>query len=229
MAVIARRSLPKPSRFELLDCFVGTCNDGVGCIGAVGWSVLFRTHRREQDHIANRRRVGQQHDQAVDADTAATGRRQAVFEGADEVGVVIHRFFVTGILGFHLFLEAGGLIFGVVQLGEAVGDFATDDEQFETLGDFRVVVGGAGQRRDFNRVVDDEGRFPALGFGTGFEQLQLQAAQTARLDLLAEGIDLGLEEVGVGQLFVGKGRLFALDRLADGQTMEGLERSSSRP
>ena len=43
--------------------------------------------------------------------------------------------------------EAGGLVLGVVEFGEAVGDFAADDEEFEALGDFRVAVGGAGQRR----------------------------------------------------------------------------------
>ena len=121
-----------------------------------------------------------------------------------------------------MLLEAGGLVFGVVQLREAVGDFTTDDEQLEALGDFRIAVGGAGQGANFDRVVDDEGRLPALGFGAGFEQLQLQAAEAARLDLLAEGDDLGLEEFGVGQLRVGERRLLALDRLGDGQTVEGL-------
>src|SRR3990167_1899403 len=38
----------------------------------------FVTHMRKQDHIPNRRRIGQQHDQAVDADAFTGGRRHAV-------------------------------------------------------------------------------------------------------------------------------------------------------
>ena len=93
-----------------------------------------RAHLREEDHVADVGRVGQQHDQAVDADAAAAGRRQAVFEGADEVGVVIHGLFVAGILGLGLREETLGLVFRIVQFGEAVGDFAADDEQLETAG-----------------------------------------------------------------------------------------------
>ena len=88
---------------------------------------------------------------------------------------------------------------------------------------FGIGIRGAGQRGDFDRVVDDEGRFPALRFGAGFEQLQLQAAQAARLDRLAEGLDLGLEEIPVSASFgIAEARMFALDRLADGQAVERL-------
>ena len=51
---------------------------------------------REKDHVADRRRAGQQHDEAVDTDAFAGGRRHAVFEGADVVGVVVHGFVVAG-------------------------------------------------------------------------------------------------------------------------------------
>ena len=76
----------------------------------------------------------------------------------------IHRFFVAGIFA-PLLVEAVGLVFRVVQPRKAVGDLAADDKQLEALGDAGVVVRGAGQRRDFHRVVDDEGRVPQLGFG----------------------------------------------------------------
>ncbi len=46
--------------------------------------------------------------------------RHAVFERADEVGVVVHRLFVAGFLVRGLRLEARGLVLGVVQLREAV-------------------------------------------------------------------------------------------------------------
>src|ERR1035437_5125508 len=119
---------------------------------------LFGAHLREEDYVADVGRVGQQHNQPVNADAATAGRRQAVFERADVVGVVVHGFFITGILGFGLLHEAVGLIFRVVQLGEGVGDFTANNKQFETLGDLGVAVTGARQRANFGRVVDDEGR-----------------------------------------------------------------------
>jgi len=93
---------------------------------------VFAAQMREQNHVTDVGRVGDQHHQAIDADAAAAGRRHAVFQRADIVGVEIHRFFITGILGCNLRLKAGGLVFRVVQLGEAVGDFAAGDKQFET-------------------------------------------------------------------------------------------------
>ena len=56
-------------------------------------------------------------------------------ERADEVGVVVHRLLVAGFLVGRLRLEARGLVLGVVQLGEAVGDLAAGDEELEALGD----------------------------------------------------------------------------------------------
>ena len=90
---------------------------------------------REQDHVADRRAVGEQHDEAVDADAGAGRRRHAVLERADVVGVVMHRFRVAGFLLLRLLQEARGLVFGVVQLREAVGDLAPGDVQLEALGD----------------------------------------------------------------------------------------------
>ena len=44
-----------------------------------------RPHVREQDHVADRRGVGQQHHQTVDADAFTSRGRQAVLERADVV------------------------------------------------------------------------------------------------------------------------------------------------
>ena len=63
---------------------------------------FFRTHMREQDNVADARGIGQQHYQAVDTDTATAGGRQAVFHGADVVGVVVHGFIVAGFFLSHL-------------------------------------------------------------------------------------------------------------------------------
>src|SRR5689334_22517348 len=50
---------------------------------------LFRPHVRKQNDVANARAVREQHDQAIDADTFARGRRQAVFERANVIGIVV--------------------------------------------------------------------------------------------------------------------------------------------
>src|SRR5512139_4328125 len=41
--------------------------------------LTFPPHLREQDDVADARRIGQQHHQTIDADAAAAGGRQAVF------------------------------------------------------------------------------------------------------------------------------------------------------
>ena len=100
---------------------------------------------REQQHIANGGRVGQQHHQAVDADTLAGGGRHTVLQGAHIIVVVVHRLVVSGLLLLHLLAEALRLVLGVVELGKAVGDLAAADEELETVGDEGVVVVAPGQ------------------------------------------------------------------------------------
>ena len=95
---------------------------------------------REKDHVADGGRAGQQHDEAVDTDAFAGGRRHAVFEGADVVGVVVHGFVVAGIFGSGLRPEAFGLVFGIIELGKAVGDFATADVELEAVADVGVFI-----------------------------------------------------------------------------------------
>src|SRR5437899_12104124 len=84
----------------------------------------FPTQGGKQDHIANAGAVGQQHHQPVYAHATAAGGRHAVFERTDEVMVVEHGFVVAAVLGLDLGVEAGGLLFGVVQLPETVPEFA---------------------------------------------------------------------------------------------------------
>ena len=88
--------------------------------------------------------VGEQHHQPVDADAAAAGRRHAVFERADEVGVVVHRLLVAGVLRSSTCArKRAAWSSAIVQLGEAVGDLAAGDEQLEALGDAFAVVSEA--------------------------------------------------------------------------------------
>ena len=62
----------------------------------------FGTHLREQNHVADGLRIGQQHYQAVDADAATACRRQTEFHRADVVGIVVHGFVVARIFLRHL-------------------------------------------------------------------------------------------------------------------------------
>ena len=72
----------------------------------------------EQQDIADRWRIGEQHHQTIDTDTFAGGGRQAVFQGADVVGIEVHGFGIAGVLFLHLGEKALGLILGIVeQLG----------------------------------------------------------------------------------------------------------------
>ena len=51
-----------------------------------------------------------------------------MFQGTDVILVLEHGFLVAGFLGRYLGVEAGLLVFRVVQFGEAVGDLAADHE-----------------------------------------------------------------------------------------------------
>ena len=87
-------------------------------------ATLFRTHLREQDHIADGGGIGEQHDQAINADAAAASGWQAVFQGTNVIGIIKHGFFITRFLGFGLFLKALSLVFRVIQFGKPIGNFA---------------------------------------------------------------------------------------------------------
>ena len=122
------------------------------------------------------------------------------------VGVVVHRLLVAGVLGLRLRVEARRLVLGVVELGEAVGELAAGDEELEALGDRRVGVGGARERRDLGRIVDDEGRLRELRLGDFLEQRELQRAQARFLRVPAAfGAQLAMQERAVRQLRVGIG------------------------
>src|SRR3546814_8742909 len=64
--------------------------------------LVFAAQVRKENNVADTWAVGQQHDQAVDAYAAAAGRRHAVFQRPDVVGVVVHGLFVAGIFGVDL-------------------------------------------------------------------------------------------------------------------------------
>ena len=83
---------------------------------------------REQQYVTNARGVCQKHDKAVKTDAAAACRRQAVFERADIVGVVIHGFIIAFGFQIGLSFESSRLILRIIQFGESVGSFASLSE-----------------------------------------------------------------------------------------------------
>src|SRR5437867_3600801 len=135
--------------------------------------LLDRPQLREEDHLADRRLVGQEHGQSVDPDAQATGRRHAVLERDQEVLVERVRLLVAGPPGRGLLLEARPLVARVVQLGERVAQLEATGVPLEPL-DETVSTGPAlGQRRarELDRVVDQEGRLDQPRLDPGREQL----------------------------------------------------------
>ena len=64
-------------------------------------------HVRKEQHVADRCGVGQQHDQAVDAQPLPAGGREAVFQRPDVVVVEVHRLVVASVAGLDLVAESG--------------------------------------------------------------------------------------------------------------------------
>ena len=71
---------------------------------------------REEQHVSDRRRIREQHHQAIDADTQATGWRHAELLRPEVVLVDPHGLYVAGVLGSGLGLEALALVDRVHQL-----------------------------------------------------------------------------------------------------------------
>ena len=61
---------------------------------------------REEDDIPDRALIRQNHDQTVDSDSFAAGRRHSVRESADIILVEHHRIFVPAFTLAHLFFDA---------------------------------------------------------------------------------------------------------------------------
>src|ERR1700724_824170 len=77
-------------------------------------------HQRKQYPVADRRTIGEEHDQPIDPDALAGGGRQAVFERADVVLIHLVRLHVSARAVLQLPLEAAALFGGIVELAEGV-------------------------------------------------------------------------------------------------------------
>ena len=78
----------------------------------------FGPQQRKEDDVANRRRIGEQHRQPVDADAFAGGRRHAVSERANIIDIDMLRHFVATLRDLRQ--ESALLFGGIVQLREAI-------------------------------------------------------------------------------------------------------------
>ena len=127
------------------------------------------THQRKQNHVANRRAVGQHHHQPVDADPFPTRRRQPVLEGTDVVLVHAVRFFVPARALPKLLLEPPALLDRIVELAEGVRDFEAADIELEPFDGVGIVLPLLRERRDLGRKVVDEYRLDEIALAQRLE------------------------------------------------------------
>ena len=93
-----------------------------------------------RDDVADGCLVGKQHDEAVDADAFAGGRRHPVFERAQKVFIDQVGFFVTRRVLCGLRFESLALVERIVQLREGVGNLTAGDVELEAIGQRRIGV-----------------------------------------------------------------------------------------
>ena len=116
----------------------------------------------EEDDLADRVGVDEEHGQPVDAHAKAAGRRHSIAEGF-EIGLVDRMGLVVAVAGpVGLVDKALQLVDRVVDLAERVADFHPDQKPFKPFDLPRVVGGAFGQRADIARVVDQKGRLDQI-------------------------------------------------------------------
>ena len=93
--------------------------------------------------------------------------------------VIKHGFVVAAVFGGYLGVETGGLVFGIVQLAEAIAEFAARDVQLKPLSNARPIIVGTSQGRDFGRMLHDKGGLPELFLYSFFKVQHLQTGQGA--------------------------------------------------
>src|SRR6185312_16469165 len=82
------------------------------------------------------------------------------------------------VLARHLRPKARRLILRIIELGEAIGQLAPGEEELETIGEERVRVIGAGERRDLRWIRVHERRVDQSVLGGLLEDLDLQLPGT---------------------------------------------------
>ena len=154
------------------------------------WSMQSRSrpHQRKQDHVADRRAVGQQHHQPVDADAfarrSAAARTRARGCSPRPSRAPRGR---RARRSCELRLEPPALLVRIVQLAEGVGHLEAADVELEALDRVGIVRLLLRQRRHLGREVVDEGRLNQPILAERLEDLGRDLpGPVARLDLDAE-------------------------------------------
>ena len=129
------------------------------------------THRRKQHDLADRSPPGQRHHQPIDPDPDAAGRRHPVLERLNEGLVVGLRLVIAGAGQCPLLLEPAALLVGIVELGERVGELDAADVRLEALDQALDGPMPFGERRQLDRVVEQERWFNQRRFDVLCEQL----------------------------------------------------------
>ena len=101
-------------------------------------SSVQRLHGGEQQHIADGRRVGHEHDHAVDAVADAARGGHADIQSIEEVLIGVVGLFVALLELFFLSSEAFALVDGVVELGVGIGHLPAVHEELKALHIFGV-------------------------------------------------------------------------------------------
>ena len=137
-----------------------------------------RAHGGKQEHVADGRRVGEQHHQPVDADAESAGRWHAHLDRLEKVLVDRRNLGVPGGAQPRLFFESRALVDRIIELAERVGKLAPRDDQLESLDETRIVAPAPRQRAHLGRVVEHEGWIPELTFDALFVDLEQHRART---------------------------------------------------
>ena len=114
-------------------------------------------HRREEQHIANRGLVAEEHDHAIDAVAYAARRRHAVLERRARSRSRSPWPRRRPCPWRQPARQSGRLVDGVVELGEGVGVLVAGDNQLKAVGKTRVLCLALGERGDLLRIVAHEG------------------------------------------------------------------------
>src|SRR5207249_8904029 len=125
----------------------------------------------EQDHLADRRLVGEQHEQPIDADPLAGRGRHPLLQRTHVVLVEPVRLLVTALQQLRLFAEPRELVDRIVQLAVRVGELAPADEELETVDERGIVSLALGQRRELDGEVDHERRLYERGLDERLEDV----------------------------------------------------------
>ena len=146
-------------------------------------SSTLRPHRRKEDHVADGRLVGEEHEQPVDADArrrpsaacrtparACSPRRTRCASSSPAARC-------RACSSNRRRWSSGSF--------SSLNAFASSlpaDEQLEPLGERRIAAVRLGQRRERHRIVDDEGRLDQVRLDERLEQLvqQLAAGSASR-------------------------------------------------